>query len=292
MDSLTNELRRQADDLYRRLAVDPKADVAKVAAEAARLVPGVGEAQAERMLFQLFEHDRTLFSRGSAAMLNTLIERLRSSRGASPDPDRALGSAAAAETARNGAGADSSASSGSRTAPEAETAPVRAKGKKKLSERAASPQLPDGVTATGSGQSRKGKGKDHELAAPPGLLPTPSAKPDTRAAKKAAKVAVSTQPAPWKQSDGAVSTGKGAKAGQPSIDEVECPICLEGFSGNAQLGKKVTLDCRHQFHDDCMNRWFASTGGAPGAASCPICRKPALSKDEFPTLGGGGPRHR
>jgi len=48
----------------------------------------------------------------------------------------------------------------------------------------------------------------------------------------------------------------------------ECCLCLEIFSENDLLR---LLPCRHAFHKDCVDRWFASRRYMP--RSCPLCKR-------------------
>jgi hypothetical protein len=48
-------------------------------------------------------------------------------------------------------------------------------------------------------------------------------------------------------------------------DPVTCPICLDVIEGGAICLKL----CRHDFHEDCLVRWFQKSG----KILCPYCRK-------------------
>ncbi|KAL1555791.1 RING-H2 finger protein ATL63-like [Salvia divinorum] len=50
--------------------------------------------------------------------------------------------------------------------------------------------------------------------------------------------------------------------------EVEdCCICL----GDLYRGSVTALDCRHEFHSDCIRRWLVR-----GQNFCPLCKAPAI----------------
>jgi len=55
-----------------------------------------------------------------------------------------------------------------------------------------------------------------------------------------------------------------------------CPICLEKLEMTGKLTTK--LECGHQFHQGCLEQWHEQV------RECPICRRVALSKKEFPPL--------
>ena len=47
-------------------------------------------------------------------------------------------------------------------------------------------------------------------------------------------------------------------------DKKECSICLEKFTQNEEIS---LLTCKHQFHKQCVEKWFKKD------TSCPICRQ-------------------
>ncbi|KAL1555800.1 RING-type E3 ubiquitin transferase [Salvia divinorum] len=49
--------------------------------------------------------------------------------------------------------------------------------------------------------------------------------------------------------------------------EEVCCICLEDL----YRGSVTTLDCRHEFHSDCIRRWLVH-----GQNFCPLCKAPAI----------------
>ncbi|KAL1555799.1 E3 ubiquitin-protein ligase DZIP3-like [Salvia divinorum] len=49
-------------------------------------------------------------------------------------------------------------------------------------------------------------------------------------------------------------------------DEV-CCICLDDLYS----GSVTTLNCRHEFHPDCIRRWLVC-----GQNFCPLCKAPAI----------------
>ena len=51
---------------------------------------------------------------------------------------------------------------------------------------------------------------------------------------------------------------------------MECPICIQPM--NSEDGSTVTLDCGHEFHLQCINRWLNVNN------NCPNCRKIVLTE--------------
>ena len=50
------------------------------------------------------------------------------------------------------------------------------------------------------------------------------------------------------------------------VEDNECPICLN------PLGACIVLDCRHQFHSQCIQEWSRLQNTE--ICTCPICRRP------------------
>ncbi|KAL1555786.1 putative late blight resistance protein R1B-17 [Salvia divinorum] len=50
-------------------------------------------------------------------------------------------------------------------------------------------------------------------------------------------------------------------------EEEVCCMCLDDL----YRGSVTTLDCRHEFHSDCIRRWLAR-----GQNFCPLCKAPAI----------------
>ncbi|KAL1555782.1 RING-type E3 ubiquitin transferase [Salvia divinorum] len=50
-------------------------------------------------------------------------------------------------------------------------------------------------------------------------------------------------------------------------EEEACCICLDDL----HRGSVTTLDCRHEFHSDCIRRWLVR-----GKNFCPLCKAPAI----------------
>ncbi|XP_025101928.1 E3 ubiquitin-protein ligase TTC3-like isoform X3 [Pomacea canaliculata] len=63
-------------------------------------------------------------------------------------------------------------------------------------------------------------------------------------------------------------------AGDNFEEEDPCAICHEELS-SAPI---TTLDCRHQFHDECIRKWFKEQ------TTCPNCRVHSLLQDDYPVL--------
>ncbi|PWA89090.1 Zinc finger, RING/FYVE/PHD-type [Artemisia annua] len=49
----------------------------------------------------------------------------------------------------------------------------------------------------------------------------------------------------------------------------ECIICMREYEKNERIG---TLDCRHEFHADCVTDWLLRKN------ECPLCRATALKR--------------
>jgi len=52
-------------------------------------------------------------------------------------------------------------------------------------------------------------------------------------------------------------------------EEVQCSICMEMI----ERTDKKTLNCNHDFHTDCVNRWLTSNN------TCPLCRAPQREQE-------------
>ena len=52
-------------------------------------------------------------------------------------------------------------------------------------------------------------------------------------------------------------------------EEVQCSICMEMIDRT----DKKTLNCNHDFHADCVNRWLRSND------TCPLCRAPQREEE-------------
>jgi len=64
-----------------------------------------------------------------------------------------------------------------------------------------------------------------------------------------------------------------------------CSICLEDMS---ERDSRRLNPCEHKFHNDCINNWLSTPGGAGN--TCPMCRHYIIQEDEFPDLGHSGHR--
>jgi len=64
-----------------------------------------------------------------------------------------------------------------------------------------------------------------------------------------------------------------------------CSICLEDMSDR---DSRRLNPCEHKFHNQCINNWLATPGGAGN--TCPMCRHYIIQEDEFPDLGHSGHR--
>lgn len=62
----------------------------------------------------------------------------------------------------------------------------------------------------------------------------------------------------------------------------ECCLCLEVFKENDLLR---LLPCKHAFHKDCVDRWFASKRYMP--RSCPLCKRNPVPAASSPWFGTG-----
>ena len=49
----------------------------------------------------------------------------------------------------------------------------------------------------------------------------------------------------------------------------ECPICLKTNENDDKVYFVKTKKCQHVFHEDCLKKWFTSSGDF----TCPICRE-------------------
>ena len=58
-------------------------------------------------------------------------------------------------------------------------------------------------------------------------------------------------------------------------DEDECTICFDRLSSQPNV---TPLECGHVFHSKCIDQWLQTK------SDCPICRKFALSKGDYPSL--------
>ena len=54
------------------------------------------------------------------------------------------------------------------------------------------------------------------------------------------------------------------------INKDICPICLDNI---LNITDKLTLDCGHYYHKDCLNKYFDTT--------CPICKKPFMTSNIY-----------
>ena len=67
----------------------------------------------------------------------------------------------------------------------------------------------------------------------------------------------------------------------------ECSICLESLSDHQS--QIIELRCKHEFHLDCIHKYFAIK------MECPLCRSFEILDEEFPSLGASlntrKPRH-
>jgi hypothetical protein len=65
---------------------------------------------------------------------------------------------------------------------------------------------------------------------------------------------------------GSGSGGASATAGEPAAAAgEECAVCLEALEAGDVCC--VLPACRHEFHRECMRRWFLT-----GKTTCPLCR--------------------
>eukprot|EP00252_Welwitschia_mirabilis_P001449 TRINITY_DN1130_c0_g1_i1.p1 TRINITY_DN1130_c0_g1~~TRINITY_DN1130_c0_g1_i1.p1 ORF type:complete len:430 (+),score=59.01 TRINITY_DN1130_c0_g1_i1:303-1592(+) len=60
---------------------------------------------------------------------------------------------------------------------------------------------------------------------------------------------------------------KNSTEGNSSLEQEDCPVCLENFLPGEQLTRLV---CRHRFHPICLNPWLRICG------DCPYCRANVL----------------
>lgn len=51
---------------------------------------------------------------------------------------------------------------------------------------------------------------------------------------------------------------------------MQCSICLENIE---KISNKLTLDCEHYFHKNCINKYFDT--------SCPICKQPFINSNIY-----------
>ena len=68
-----------------------------------------------------------------------------------------------------------------------------------------------------------------------------------------------------------------------NLDE-ECSICLESLNDNRK--EIIALKCKHEFHFDCIHKYFAIK------MECPLCRSFEVLDEEFPSLGASLARRR
>lgn len=71
-------------------------------------------------------------------------------------------------------------------------------------------------------------------------------------------------------------SGADAEAGGAAADfeaPLECCLCMEAFEKDEQIR---LLPCKHYFHRDCIDRWFATR--AYQQRSCPLCKRDPLEK--------------
>lgn len=55
-----------------------------------------------------------------------------------------------------------------------------------------------------------------------------------------------------------------------NLDNEDCPICLENI---INISTKLTLDCEHYFHKECIDKYFDTT--------CPICKQPFMNSNIY-----------
>ncbi|KAF8411528.1 hypothetical protein HHK36_004080 [Tetracentron sinense] len=54
-------------------------------------------------------------------------------------------------------------------------------------------------------------------------------------------------------------------------DSIECSVCLSKF----KEGEKIReLQCKHEFHKDCLDKWLQHDW-----ATCPLCRRLVLPEE-------------
>jgi len=58
-----------------------------------------------------------------------------------------------------------------------------------------------------------------------------------------------------------------------------CSICLEDMM---EQDSRMLNPCSHKFHNQCINDWLATPGGAGN--TCPMCRHFIIQEDEYPDL--------
>ncbi|KAF5839402.1 hypothetical protein DUNSADRAFT_973 [Dunaliella salina] len=57
---------------------------------------------------------------------------------------------------------------------------------------------------------------------------------------------------------------------QASTDHTSCSICCEDYSeGDAMR----VLPCKHQFHIECVDRWFLTSTDYTRPPACPLCNQ-------------------
>lgn len=56
-----------------------------------------------------------------------------------------------------------------------------------------------------------------------------------------------------------------------------CPVCLDSLPA-----EKCTLECGHDFHSECIIRWFRREGSA---GACPVCRDTNGTQEGEATTG-------
>lgn len=62
------------------------------------------------------------------------------------------------------------------------------------------------------------------------------------------------------------------------MEQEDCCICLENIEANE--GGKLILSCKHQYHIDCGFKWIGKLTIENQIASCPMCRKMLIHKNE------------
>ncbi|KAI3959790.1 hypothetical protein MKW98_029827 [Papaver atlanticum] len=50
-----------------------------------------------------------------------------------------------------------------------------------------------------------------------------------------------------------------------------CTICLDGYGNKDKI---ATLDCKHEYHEDCITQWLVRNN------VCPICKRQGLTMEE------------
>ncbi|KAI4290966.1 hypothetical protein PAPHI01_0240 [Pancytospora philotis] len=60
-----------------------------------------------------------------------------------------------------------------------------------------------------------------------------------------------------------------ASVSTPGADSADCSICLSAYRPKSKVRK---LDCSHEFHRKCIDRWLKK-----GNLNCPVCRTSCFS---------------